>query len=35
MHMDNSENINLDNDYSASFFAPIDLDRKEKMVPFP
>jgi hypothetical protein len=35
MHMDNSKNINLYNDYSAPFFKSIDLDRKENMVPFP
>lgn len=35
MHMDNSKNINLDNDYSAPFFSSIESDRKDKMVPFP
>ncbi|WP_157295674.1 YcaO-like family protein [Pseudomonas sp. GM78] len=35
MHMNNSKNINIDNDYSASFLPAINEDRKEKMVPFP
>lgn len=35
MHMDNSKNINLDNDYSAPFFKSIDKNRKKEMVPFP
>ncbi|MGF6090843.1 YcaO-like family protein [Pseudomonas sp. 18173] len=35
MHMDNSKNINLANDYSARFSTSIDKARKEQMVPFP
>ncbi|WP_150641834.1 hypothetical protein [Pseudomonas fluorescens] len=35
MHMDNSKNINLANDYSAPFFSSIDPERKKVMVPFP
>jgi ribosomal protein S12 methylthiotransferase accessory factor YcaO len=35
MHMNNSKNINIDNDYSASFLSEVHEDRKEKMVPFP
>ncbi|MGJ7518477.1 YcaO-like family protein [Pseudomonas baetica] len=35
MHMDNSKNINLNNDYSESFFHLIDKNRQAKMVPFP
>jgi len=35
MHMDNSKNINIDNEYSSSFLSIADLDRQQKMVPFP
>lgn len=35
MHMDNSKNINLENDYSTSFLSSIYPERKEVMVPFP
>lgn len=35
MHMDNSNNINLDNDYSSPFLTSIDKKRQETMVPFP
>lgn len=35
MHMDNSQNINLDNDYSSPFLTFIDKNRRDEMVPFP
>ncbi|NUT78561.1 hypothetical protein HNO86_26330 [Pseudomonas sp. C1C7] len=35
MHMDNSKNINLNNDYSEPFANSIDEYRQEQMVPFP
>jgi hypothetical protein len=35
MHMNNSENINIVNDYSSSFRFEIYNERKETMVPFP
>lgn len=35
MHMNNSKNINIDNDYSGSFLSLIHLERKQTMVPFP
>jgi hypothetical protein len=35
MHMNNSNNINLDNEYSAPFLSAVHEDRKKTMVPFP
>jgi ribosomal protein S12 methylthiotransferase accessory factor YcaO len=35
MHMNNSNNINLENDYSTPFLSAVLEDRKERMVPFP
>lgn len=35
LHMDNSKNINIDNDYSKSFLTKISPSRKKIMVPFP